>query len=305
MATMFYLASLCFYIKSRNSPPPCGEGKGGGIYYAFSLIFAILAMFTKETAITLPLAIVLYEYFFLKTEKNLNFKYLAPFLLTLLIIPVTMALTASGKALSFSEMRHALEGSSKISSVHYLLTQFRVMITYVRLAFLPFNQHFDYDYPIYKNVFELPVLAGLIFLTAALFYCAKRLYLNHRLLSFSILWFFLTLLPESSIFPIDAVIFEHRLYLPMVGFSLFLASGISYLGGKNATKTIVILSLIIACYSVLTYQRNKIWISEFTLWNDSFQKSPRKETAYLNRGFAYSGRGSLIKRWLILIKPLI
>ncbi|MBI4412055.1 MAG: tetratricopeptide repeat protein, partial [Deltaproteobacteria bacterium] len=41
-----------------------------------------------------------------------------------------------------------------------------------------------------------------------------------RLVSFGILWFFITLSIESSVIPIRDVIFEHRLYLPSVGFFL-------------------------------------------------------------------------------------
>ena len=64
-------------------------------------------------------------------------------------------------------------------------------------------------------------------------YWAKRLFSKYRLVSFSIFWFFLTLLPESSFLPIKDVIFEHRLYLPLVGFSIFLVSGVYYLFGKE------------------------------------------------------------------------
>ena len=95
------------------------------------------------------------------------------------------------------------------------------MVTYIRLLFLPFNQNLDYDYPVFKNIFELPVLISFLFLIAVLFF-AKRLFLKYRLVSFSIFWFFLTLLPESSFLPIKDVIFEHRLYLPLVGYSIIL-----------------------------------------------------------------------------------
>ena len=84
--------------------------------------------------------------------------------------------------------------------MHYLLTQFRVMVTYIRLLFLPFNQNLDYDYPISKSIFELPVVNQL-FIFIAILYFAKRLFSKYRLISFSIFWFFLTLLPESSILP--------------------------------------------------------------------------------------------------------
>ena len=193
----------------------------------------------------------------------------------------------------FHEIKVVTQGAEGVSPMHYLLSQFRVMVTYIRLAFFPFNQNLDYDYPVFKNIFELPVLTGFLFLVSILF-GAKHLFSKYRLVSFSIFWFFLTLLPESSFLPIKDVIFEHRLYLPLVGYSIFLVSGAYYLFGKNNLKTMVIgLSLIIACYSVLTYQRNKVWKDDLTLWNDAVTKSPNKARPYNNRGIAYVKQGKL------------
>ena len=354
MAAFFYLASLCFYVKSgllqdaesssvkRSnaidvSSVIASEAKQSFkeqqillrlprrlrllamTFYISALITAIMAMFTKENAITLPLMIVFYEFSFFKTKKNLSWpsyrtlvvtrKHLIPFLLTLFIIPVTMLLTKSDR---FQEIQSVVKGPEGISPIHYLLTQFRVMVTYIRLIFLPLNQNLDYDYPIFKNIFEIPVLTSFLFLMGILF-CAKRLFLKYRLISFSIFWFFLTLLPESSFLPQNDVILEHRLYLPLVGFCIFLVSSVYYLWGphrphaghsrevaghsslfgKNTIKTmIIVLTIIIACYSVLTYQRNKVWKDDITLWNDTVQKSPHKARAYNNLGLIYDKQGN-------------
>ena len=94
MAAMFYLASLCFYVKSRLLATS-GDHKGI-LYYILSLIMAVMAMFTKENTVTLPLMILFYEFTFLKTKKNINWLYLLPFLLTMFIIPITILLTKSG-----------------------------------------------------------------------------------------------------------------------------------------------------------------------------------------------------------------
>ena len=60
--------------------------------------------------------------------------------------------------------------------MHYLLTQFRVMVTYIRLVFLPFNQNLDYDYPIFKSIFELPVLISFLFLISYSFLCKTTVF---------------------------------------------------------------------------------------------------------------------------------
>ena len=289
MAALFYILTLCLYVKSRylqeNQLTP-GLWK---YYYAGSLIAAVMAMFCKETAITLPLMILFYEYSFLKIGKTLNWKYLTPFLLMLFIIPLTMLFTESAKIQPAQDA--GAQNDPGILPWHYLLTQWRVMVTYVRLSFLPLNQNLDYDYPISRSLFEGPALMSFLFLTIVLFW-ARRLFSKYRLVSFSIFWFFLTLLPESSFLPIKDVIFEHRLYLPLAGYAMFLVSGAYYLLGKNNMRAMVImLTMIVACNSVLTFERNKVWKDEITLWDDAVRKSPHKARPHNNRGLIYNGLG--------------
>jgi protein O-mannosyl-transferase len=288
LATLFYIASLCFYVKSRLPEPTKPIAGLNKFYYFCSLLTAIVAMFTKEITVTLPLIILLYEFSFLKVKKSLNWKYLPPFLITLFIIPLTILFT---KSKSFQEIQVIAGGPTGISPIHYFLTQFRVIVTYIRLVFLPLNQNLDYDYPIFKSIFEWPVLISGLFLITILF-GAKHLFSKYRLVSFSIFWFFLTLLPESSFLPAKDIIFEHRLYLPLVGYSMFLVSGIYYFFEKDNIKTIVkILAVVVIFYSFLTYQRNKVWENGFTLWDDAVQKSPHKARPYNGRGLAYYDQG--------------
>ena len=284
MATMFYLASLCFYIRSRLLP----KGFWAKTSYIAALILAIMAMFTKEISVTLPLIVLLYEFSFFRTKKGLNWGYVAPFLLALLVIPLTMVTTESLKA-------HQIRGiwaqkPADISSAHYLLTQFRVMVTYIRLIVLPFHQNLDYDYPISKSIFEWPAFLSFIFLLGIL-YLAKQLFLKHRLISFCIFWFFLTLIPESSFLPLRDVIFEHRLYLPMAGVSILIVASVYYLCARHYLRFIGILLMAITCFSIMTFQRNKVWKGEFTLWNDTLGKSPHKARPFNNRGLAYFHQG--------------
>ena len=177
--------------------------------------------------------------------------------------------------------------------MRYFLTESRVVLTYIRLVFLPLHQNLDYDFSLSKSVFEGPVLFSFACLISVLYF-AKRMFVRYRLISFSIFWFFLTLLPESSFFPFVDVIFEHRLYLPMAGFSLFLASAAYYLfRDKTIIKMCLVSGMIVALYSILTYQRNKIWDNEITLWSDVVIGSPHKARPYDIRGIAYARGGEL------------
>ena len=290
LASFFYIASLCFYAKARLTQEEKNGGRSCKVYYGVSFLAAITGMFCKEIAISLPIAVCIYEFYFLRSKTRISRKYVIPFLILILVIPLTMFFTRS---VDFHGMRFVKDGVPGISSWHYFLTQTRVLVTYLRLLFVPVNQNLDYYYPVSKSLFEMPVLLSLLLL-ALVISAGVKLFHEYRLLSFCVFWFFITLLLESSVIPIADVIFEHRLYLPMVGFSLFLAGGLFYLSaGRHVGRVFIILILLVACYSVMTYQRNKVWQSEVMLWDDTVRKSPLKARPYYNRALAYENKGDL------------
>jgi len=291
LATLFYLAALTLYVKYRLTDYAGDTSRNRALYYNSSLFITALAMFTKETAFTLPFMILLYDLCFLKKQGWTYWLRTAPFLITLAIIPITIMLHA--RSVNVTVIHRALEKGASINTWDYLLTQPKVIATYIRLAFLPINQNLDYDYPIAKTLFSVPVISSVLFLSTILI-AALRIFNKYRLLSFSIFWFFLTLIPESSIVPIRDVIFEHRLYLPLVGYTIFLVSGIYYLCFARKTKfAVIILTSITICYAIMTYNRNLVWQDKLALWNDTVKKSPKKARPYNNRGLAYYTQGNL------------
>lgn len=295
LAGFFYLLSLSLYVKARLDLEE--NGRINAPCYAAGFAAAMIAMFSKENAGTIPFMILLYELCFFRQDKRLRWKHILPFFILLPVVPLAVSLS---KSIVSQDVVRFFENSMQ-TSMHYLLTQFRVLVTYIRLLVVPVNQNLFYDYPVSKSLFELPVLAGIAFLGSILA-LAVRWYSRHRIISFGVFWFFLTLLPESSVIPLEHVIFEHRLYLPMAGFGLFL-TGIIYhvLKGKGITAMVLALIVITSSFAILTYRRNRIWTDEFTIWDDVIQKSSRrpqgKAVPFHSRGDAYMDIGD-IKRAL-------
>ncbi|MFA4828051.1 MAG: tetratricopeptide repeat protein [Thermodesulfovibrionales bacterium] len=331
LATLFYLLSLVMYIKWRitiQSTESRGQRAENRLHatrytlYAASIISAILAMKTKEISFTLPFIIVIYEFSFFTVSQNSGFKtsnskrflYLLPFLLTLIIIPLSIlgpewGIYKPGESdMVESGLRQdQLKDLTTLSQYSYLLTQFRVIVTYIRLLFFPINQHLLYDYPVFHSflnpqVFLSFLLLLLIFaLGIYLFYRSRFTVHSSRLIAFGILWFFITLSVESSIIPIKHVIFEHRVYLPSIGIIIAFVSGIFYFlqfKSNNSRKLLkinyILLAAIIFSLSVATYQRNNIWKDEINVWKDSAKKAHSME-AHNQLGFAYHNQGHINK----------
>ena len=270
MVAMFYLLSLVLYVKARLS------NKGNivkTLLFTGSLISAGLAMLTKENAFTLPFAIVLFELFFLRTKKlSINFKdyrvilLMGAFLGVIIIIPLKFSLSI------FKPIPPSYRNTYTVTPLNYLFTQFSVIVKYIQLLFLPINQNLDYDFPISNTFFEIRTLLSFVVLLS-LIILAIFSFKRYRIISFGIFWFFLTLSIESSFIPIKDVIFEHRTYLPSFGFFLILSSGIYVLlWNKYKHIAIIIFVIIISSNSYLTYERNKVWKDDLTLWSDVVSK---------------------------------
>jgi tetratricopeptide (TPR) repeat protein len=208
----------------------------------------------------------------------------------------------------------------------YLMTQMRVITTYIRLIFLPVNQNLDYDYPVYRSLFDPPVLMSFLFLVGIAGFGVYMLYVSrvrgkgkaqstegrsgegplpstshlphgafnlmpfYRLAGFGILWFFLALMVESSVIPIADVIFEHRLYLPSVGFFMALSTG-AYVIRRRWLKTdrvvLAACTVIVIALSAATLARNTIWQDDMIFWEDVVSKSPNKARGHNNLGYIY------------------
>ncbi|MGE5279744.1 MAG: tetratricopeptide repeat protein [Deltaproteobacteria bacterium] len=288
LAAFFYLASLALYARSRLLEAGRGPAGAGLLCRGGSLAAAVAAMFCKEMSITLPLAVCLYEFSFFR-DRN-SWRRVVVYMPLLLVIPLTMGMTRS---VDFLQMRRVSEAPPGIAPFTYLLTQLRVIVTYLRLLVLPVHQNLDYDYPLAHSLADPAVLASLL-LIAGLLALAVFSFRNHRLIAFSIFFFFLALAPESSILPIRDVIFEHRLYLSMAAFGFFLASVLyRFVGSKSRRWMAVIGCVLLACYSVLTFHRNTVWADRLTLWDDTVKKSPRKARPRFNRGYVHQDRGEL------------
>ncbi|OGQ42737.1 MAG: hypothetical protein A3A85_09285 [Deltaproteobacteria bacterium RIFCSPLOWO2_01_FULL_42_9] len=340
LATLLYILSLTLYIKARLQTVQTGANAVGKFFststltfYFLSLVSAILAMKTKEISLTLPFVIILYEVmFFAPTKQNYGFAkrllYLIPVTLTAFIIPLSLIGTDRPVGDMIGELREAAQETEEISRDVYLLTQFRVIVTYIRLLFLPINQNLDYDYPLSHSLFEPQTFAFFLFLSA-IFAFAIYLFIRSRrtakspsrlagektkspsphrgegrgegkcyglLISFGILWFFITLSVESSIIPIRDVINEHRLYLPSVGAVIAFGSGVLYgfsyarerLGIKVSLllATCVLLFVTAFTLGIATYKRNLVWKDDIALWDDVIEKSPEKARGYNNLGKA-------------------
>lgn len=327
MAAMFYVLALWAYVKFRLSL----DARSQKIWAGLSLAATIAAMHSKETAITLPIIILLIEIMFftsrVKRTKRWRLKLdwrslarriplLTPWLITILIIPAY--------SLEVRELFWRVEGDSnliagetfldkvnlgrianvsaetkQISRRTYLLTQINVVRTYVRLVAWPKGQNIDHDYPLTLRMADKATIASVLLHIGMVLMALVLWKKGRRIAALGIIFFYVALLPESSFIPITDVMFEHRLYLPMVGVALVIGdlgqlcletwSGIRR--RVWAEVAVIGISVVLICILAgVTYVRNRTWKDEISIWTDSTQKSPNKARPHNNLAKGYLDR---------------
>jgi len=273
LAGFFYMWAVLLYIRGRNVHLKNLAGKKWKPYafYAGAFIAGILGFMSKQNAITFPVAFILAEIFFIRDEQQkIDRKFLTIFSSAVGVI-IMLGLVINGLPSEYD----------KISRSDYLFTQFRVLVKYWQLLFLPINQHLDYFFTVSDSLWGAKELLSLLFL---LFTIALGVWLFRKkwlIASFAIFWFYLTLSLESSIIPIRDVIFEHRLYLAVFGFGFAISYlAFYFLSPKKANYPIIALSILTLVYIGASLNRNTVWENPYTLWSDSVKKSPKRERAW-------------------------
>lgn len=298
LVALLYLAVLVLYILARTSGTPLRR-QG---CYTLALLLALLAMKTKETAFTLPLVLALYEFCFLSGELKKRLLVLLPFFLTMAIIPLTLFwLTSTGGAHgALVDQSLNLVNFGNIGRWEYLITEFSVLVIYLRLLFFPSGQNFDPDYPLAQQFLEIKTFGSfflLLLLAGTAIFLWRRARRGEgaadhflRLAAFGIFWFFVTISVESTIIPIDDPLMEYRVYLPSVGIFLAVTAALGWLNERYPAWGHVSLAGILVGASLLgaaTLARNRLYLDPLRMYEDVTAKSPAKSRAHEALGIHY------------------
>jgi len=222
LAATFYMLAILFFINYRL--------KDKLYQFLLTFLFTVIAMFTKENAITIPFMLLLIEFiFFMKDGKTSWLKRVFIFLLLFATVPIIPGTNLLLKGYSQSDPNVNFKASTSMDRFQYFFTELNVIILYIKLMFIPNKQNFDYsnDFPISQSIWDNYSYASFIILILIGIFSIFTIKRN-RLVSFGILWFFIGLAVESSFISIKDVYFEHRLYFPTAGFIMFLIGMILY-----------------------------------------------------------------------------
>ena len=310
MATMFYLMAIILFSKGLYKTKE-KEIKTNYAFVMSAVIFFGIGFLCKLIIISLPAILFAYHYYFI-SDQNIKIWVKRQWKLILGIGGLLVLVFLCKKIYGDGLLRASIVD---VTAWDYFRTQIGVIpFEYFRKMIFPFNLTIDPGFQVVQH-WRFPIAIGGIIILGIFFIVwvklseVKKQSKKYGLEAFGLIWILITLSPTSSFIPLLDMAAEHRTYLPLVGFSIAMASILIRLKNfiqksmevdklnmwnykKMLRVPVVLILLTLASFLIGTRERNKAWKDEVSLWADAKQKAPLLIRPYNNLGEAYDKLGN-------------
>lgn len=314
LVTFFVLAVVMTFIKAIDAP-----ANRTWYWYAASLALTVLAAGTKEIVVVLPFLVLLVDWFFVaqgdwsnfKTRLKMHLGYFGALFGVMAYFGIVRphAIASLVGAAVHNNRGNILTGGFEqpITLFPFVISQFKVILHYLYIFIWPFNLSFDYEAKLATSVFSSDVIFPFAVLLGG-FYGMYQLCKRDKAhpINFGLAWFFIAMLPRTSIFPSTELICDYKTYvaspgiffifsIALIWLALYVVSTASPLGELSrrpqAFETAIV--ALVLLLGGMTYCRNQVWSSELAFWKDVIEKSPNKARGYNNYAVALMEMGKV------------
>lgn len=308
MAALFSLSCITLFLRATQT----NAARQSVLYTLLMFIIALFSCGTKEITIVLPLLLLLIDWFFVAQGSWTEIKKRGWMHSIIFCSILSMYLYLLNPRFFYDllGLKMAVQNNignvithvpnQQITPIMFLLSQFKVILHYITIFLWPFNISVEYDWILTKGFFAPDCLLPLATLVAIGWLLIHLLKMNPiNPVCFGMIWFFICILPRSSIVPSPELIVDYKTYLGSIGWLFIIASGIAYglTSAASYLKTLNKYAPIISSACVLliatglgyaTYERNKVWSSGLAFWGNIIENAPGKARAYNNYGVELS-----------------
>jgi len=277
--TFFFMGALIVYIRYIDT----GKWK----FYLFASLLFIISMLSKAVAVTLPLVFIMLDYYRGRGFTLRSVLEKVPLLILSVLFGVIAVKAQAGAAIadfSVFEFHHRIYFASY------------GFIMYIGKLFVPLKLSTFYPYPFLNENGNLPLIfyiAPYIVLAILVLVFLSARKTKHYI--FGIVFYSLTVALVLQFVSVGRVIIADRYaYVPYIGLffiigHLFDRVNSSPAKSLSALKYIFPAGLVALAlwFSVITWERTKVWKNSETLWTDVISKYPSVDVAYKNRGNYY------------------
>ena len=294
---LFILLTLYAFVRGvgpvSDRPGPANS-RG---WLALSALFCLLAVGTKEVAVTVPVLVLFYDRTFVAGGFRAAWRARRGYYLVLAstwIVLLALVASTGGNRGGTSGL------NAEVDALAYWLTQSKAVTHYLALSFWPQPLVFEYGTFWMTGFAEVLPYAVLVL---ALGLASLVALWRRPVLGFLGFWFFGILAPTSLVPGTIQMIVEHRMYLPLAAVIVLVCAAVRagaraiaarrgprarwVAFGVGAGSVGVILAL-----GGATFARNQVYRSELALWQDTVTKRPDNPRAHHNLGMAllHAGR---------------
>jgi tetratricopeptide (TPR) repeat protein len=276
------------------------------VLYGVAVLSALLALCSRESGCIWMLVFLLYLSAF-DRKATLQTK--------LLVLAVCLSVVAVYAGLRYlPESRPENTSPASWTSPTRAVLMLRALGDYGRLMVFPTKLHLErnvLDLANYRSqaswrdsiAVEYLSIAGAVLLAAFVFGASRR-GAGQRARIFGATWFFLAYLPISNLFDLNATVAEHWLYLPSVGFLIFLAGCVIELPIRFRRGAMGIAGIAVLGLSVRSAIRSNDWVDPETFFRRTFAAGGSSSRIGVNLAVIYSKQGEHAKAETILRKVL-
>jgi len=281
MATVFILTSFFLYAQQREKIRlPAFLG---------SLVFFILGLLSKETAIIFPILLIAFDVL-LPSGHNLSRRSQLLRHFAFIAIAVVYFLVRAHMLQTISQ-REYWGGSFFVT----IFTMAKCFLIYLRLVFLPRAINcMDYLVPFAKFPPGVGSVAPFVFFWVFVVWTLLAWRLS-PVAGFGFAWFLIALAPVSNVFPISRLMAERFLYIPMVGICLAGATlfEAAIKSGEALRQRLVTgaLCAMLLLLGLSTIAKNSAWLDPEILYMQNLRLYPVNYQARLGLAGIYEERG--------------
>ena len=272
---------------------------------SLSILFAVMAVFTHELAISLPLLIVFYERFFVRPRRTWRelVSLAWPFFMMVAFYifckwRVLGMINRGGYVAQSFGLTMAVIAKAWAKYLAVLVFPFHLSHNpVIAPGIFAFDQS-DFNQPAVLSQsltdgYTLRALAVLGLLGVWSFLCRKR----RPLVAFCAGWLFISLLPGANIVPSSVYFAERYLYPGSFSFCLLAASFIVFsleaAADRRWLKMAAIggVTLLVVFYGGRTWQRNRDWRDNRRVYEAVVRMNPGSAFMHSNLGIVYAQEG--------------
>lgn len=289
LMALFYLLTLYLFLRGATASRPLG-------WFLLAAAACALGMGTKAVMISAPILVLIFDRTFLagtfREALRRRWPVHAALFATLIVLYLTgVALAVLGIKPTGTGPTTVGFGTPEVTPVEYAMTQPGVILHYLKLALVPYDQALDDKWPIARTLAWRVVFAALA-VGGGLFVSLWGLW-RRKWWGFAGFAAFLILAPTSSLIPIRDASFEHRMYLPLAFFIIVVVGVFAGLLGRDAERSglpprlalIASLGALLiptAVLGVVTLERNRLYQDPLDMWRDVVRKRPHNDRAMIN-----------------------